>query len=73
MITHQNIIDRLEALGTEHSKAYEAEQDRQRKERASLQELCGGVGHFYTKADWPMSSLSGTRSCVFCKAWEPKA
>ena len=34
MITHQEIIDRLEALGTEHSKAYESEQARQRKERA---------------------------------------
>ena len=73
MITHQNIIDRLDALGTEHSKAYEAEQARQRKERASLQELCGGIGHFYAKADGPMSGLSSTRSCVFCKALEPKA
>ena len=49
VITHQDIIDRLEALGTEYSAAYKAERARQEKERASLQELCGGLGHFFAK------------------------
>ena len=71
VITHQDIIDRLEKLGKENSAAYATELARQRKERASLQELCGGIGHFYTKSDWPISALGRDRSCVFCKMDEP--
>ena len=71
VITHQDIIDRLEKLGKEHGAAYAAEQARQRKERASLQELCGGIGHLYAKSDWLNSVLARGRSCVFCKMYEP--
>ena len=71
MITHQDIIDRLEALGTEYGAAYKIEQARQEKERASLQELCGGLGHFYAKDKSDLGFFRNTRSCVYCNAAEP--
>ena len=71
MITHKDIIDRLEKLGKEHGAAYAAERARQRKERAGLQDACGGIGHFYANNDWLISALGSGRSCVFCKMDEP--
>jgi len=67
-ITHQDIIDRREALGREHSAAYKAEQARITKEEASLRELCGGIGHghFFARDD-VLLYPGGRRFCVFCK------
>ena len=72
MITHQDIIDRLEALGTEYSAAYKVEKARQEKERASLQELCGGLGHFFAKDKSFPNVLREQRFCVYCNSAEPK-
>ena len=72
MITHQDIIDRLEALGTEDSAAYKAEKARQEKERSSLQELCGGLGHLFAKDKSGFRVLENTRYCVYCYSAEPK-
>ena len=69
-LTHQDIIDRLEALGTDHSVAYKAEKVRQEKERANLKELCGELGHFYEKSNW-LHLTGDVRHCVFCKVLEP--
>ena len=69
-MTHQDIIDRMEALGLEHSAAYKAERARIAKERESLQELCGGLGHFWRGS--PEAFLApDLRRCVFCDAAEP--
>lgn len=62
-MTHQDIIDRREALGRERSKAYATEQARIAKELASLQELCGGLGHFFARSG---EFFDPTRRCVFC-------
>lgn len=72
-MTHQDIIDRMEALGKEHTAAYKAEVARIDKEKESLQELCGAIseGHFFAKRNslmWP----SGFRYCCFCGAGEPR-
>ena len=72
MITHQDIIDRLEALGIEHSAAYKAETAKQEKERASLEELCGGIGHFFAKDRSVFGFMGSSRICVYCNASEPK-
>ena len=69
MPTHQEIIDRLEQLGREHGIAYDAEIARQKSERASLQELCGGIGHIYAK-NRGLGFLGSTRQCVFCLSLE---
>lgn len=70
-ITHQDILDRAEALGQEYSAAYQAEKARLDKERESLRELCGGIGHVFGRGRallaWPVAR----RSCVFCGAPEP--
>jgi len=71
-ITHQEIADRIEALSHEHSAAYQAEQARIRKERGSLQELCGGVGHVLAK-DRSVITCFNVRVCAICGATEPKA
>ena len=71
MITHQDIIDRLEALGSEHGAAYKVEKARQEKERASLEELCGGIGHFFAKDKSSLGFLRSSRFCVYCNASEP--
>lgn len=71
MITHQEIINRLEVLGKEYSAAYKLEQQRQELERANLQKLCGGIGHVFAKPRNPLDFLSQGRECVFCKATEP--
>jgi hypothetical protein len=64
-ITHQDIIDRREALGKEYSAAYQRERARIDAEKASLQELCGGLGHFFAEYQGMHSHLYG-RQCVFC-------
>jgi hypothetical protein len=66
-LTHQDIIDRREALGHERSEAYQREQARIAAERKSLQELCGGLGHFYARSAHPFGT---ERCCVFCEASE---
>lgn len=71
-MTYQDIIDRIEALSREKSAAYRAEEARIKREHASLQELCGGLGHFYCKDRSPYG-FTGGRSCVFCLQPEPKA
>ena len=69
MITHQEIINRLEVLGKEYSAAYKLEQQRQELERANLQKLCGGIGHVFANPTDVYSSLLGKgRKCVFCRA-----
>lgn len=66
-MTRQDIIDRLESLGVEHSVAYKAERARIEKERESLQELCGGLGHFFAKDKaGPLFSCDDSRVCIFC-------
>jgi hypothetical protein len=64
-ITHQDISDRMDALGREHSAAYKLEVARIDKERASLQELCGRLGHFFKRNPLLPLSYRG-RCCVFC-------
>lgn len=71
MVTHQDIIDRLEALGTEYSAAYNIERARQEKERTSLLELCGGLGHFYANDKSGLFIHLDARFCVYCNAAEP--
>ena len=71
MITHQDIIDRLETLGNEYSAAYRAEQARQEKERDSIKELCGGLGHFFAKDRSTFGIRRNARVCVYCNASEP--
>lgn len=66
-ITHQEIIDRMESLGREHSAAYAAELARIDKERESLRELCGGIGHFFARTSDPFLIYGGKRVCVFCR------
>ena len=72
MITHQDIIDRLETLGNEYSAAYKAEKARQERERASIEELCGGLGHFFAKDKSGFNILREQRFCVYCNPAEPK-
>ena len=69
MVTHQDIADRIEALGREHSKAYEIERARINAERSSLQELCGGVGHIWGSSE--LFVLTARRCCRICGAQEP--
>lgn len=72
-MTHQDIIDRLEALYREFSKAFAVEQARIKKERESLQELCGGIGHFFAKERGLVPSVFPRgRCCLFCDMPEPK-
>lgn len=71
-ITHQDIVDRLEALATEQSEAYLKESARIDKERESLREACGGIGHVYRNGDLHTLVLArfskNLRQCVFCGA-----
>lgn len=63
-MNHQDIADRLAALGREHGEAYQRERARIVKELESLRELCGGVGHIWGV---PMVVLFGSaRACVVC-------
>lgn len=66
-ITHQDIVDRIEALGRERSEAYERESQRIERERTSLQELCGSLGHAYGEPRGTFRVLN-TRECVVCGA-----
>lgn len=68
-ITHQDIVDRWEALSHERSIAYRLEESRINAERLALQELCGGIGHVFLKVD--SLRMSTHRECAFCKAQEP--
>lgn len=67
-MTHQDIIDRMEALGREYGAAYRAEQARISKEKESLQELCGGIGHFFATPQ--TLHFEQGRQCVFCRKSE---
>lgn len=69
-MTHQEIIDRIESVGAEHSKAYAAEQARIAAELKSLMELCGGLGHTFAKDRNGFFGHS-VRICVFCRKPEP--
>jgi hypothetical protein len=60
MPTKQEIVDRMRALGREHSAAYERERARIEAERKSLRELCAAGGHVFGFSRW------GGRACVFC-------
>lgn len=48
-ITHQDIVDRLEALDKEQTEAYRREVERIDRERESLRELCGSLGHIFAR------------------------
>ena len=67
-MTHQEIVDRMEALGVESSAAYREAMARINKERESLQELCGGLGHVWGAP--PLWKAGGYRACVVCHAPE---
>lgn len=68
-ITHQNILDRVEALGGEYSAAYRLELARINKERQGLQELCGGLGHIWGKSDFAIPVVGPV--CRICGAHKP--
>lgn len=79
-MTHQEIINALEAIGDEHSAAYKLELARINAERARLQDLCStagheAVGHVYAKSkDLFVSAYPRSkRECIFCQAQEPTA
>lgn len=72
-MNHQDIADRLDALRREESAAYKIEKARIEKERESLRELCGGIGHIFARPEpkgpgWFF--LFGTVDCVVCKTWK---
>lgn len=73
-ITHQDIVDRIADLASQQFDAWKAEQARIAKERESLQELCGGLGHIFGEpkpfALNPASDAFGGRRCVFCEKRE---
>ena len=66
-MTHQDIVDQIQGLKTALSEAWKKERARIEAERLSLQELCGGLGHVFTRGDDPFASH---RRCVFCQAAE---
>lgn len=77
-ITHESIALRLEALGREQSAAVRSAAAPYEKERESLRELCGGIGHQYRK--WISFSVGGTAHagertelliCRVCDAYSP--
>lgn len=71
-MNHQDIVNRVEALGKERGAAYAAELARIDKERASLLELCGGLGHVFKYPDFlVMPAECRYRSCVCCGVREP--
>ena len=72
-ITHQDIVDRRQALDRVHSEAYSRELDRIKKEKLSLQELCGGLGHVFAAGDYAVTRAKPRRHCVFCYHAEPEA
>lgn len=75
-ITHQDIIDRRAELDQQwldaFRKARQAADAVVTKERESLRELCGGLGHVYAKVESasPLGIGSCPRYCVFCNAKE---
>lgn len=69
-MTHQDIIDRADALNKEHSKAYADERARIQKERESLRGLCGGIGHLFGTPIYG-APTDGGMQCVCCGAWKP--
>jgi hypothetical protein len=64
-MTHQEIIDRLEAAAREHGVRAAASRAVFEKERSSLQELCGGLGHLFGYASMT-SAVLGCRQCLCC-------
>lgn len=48
-ITNREIVERMDALSVEDSRAYAAERARIAKEKQILHELCGGLGHLYSR------------------------
>lgn len=69
VMTHQDIVDRLQAVTSEQSAAYLTERARVQKDRESLQELCGGIGHVF-RLNVAYFSLVPKRTCVFCDCAE---
>jgi len=86
-VNHQDIADRYRSLDDEELAALKAEKARIERERQSLQELCGGMGHIYTKVenllgDWFTIGSDGSsdssekrrampRRCAVCGRSEP--
>jgi hypothetical protein len=67
-ITHRSIMDRLAELGRAEAAAREVAAAPFKKERDSLQEACGGVGHLWSAPD--AFSFGLKRVCVVCRAKE---
>jgi len=66
-MTHQEIIDRREAIARERYRLIMAQQAKFDAESRSLEELCGGIGHIH--GDAPFFN-GGGRCCVVCGARE---
>ena len=75
-ITHQQIADRAAELDEQYldvfNKAQKAAEAVVGKERESLRELCGGIGHVFKVSRFSLNP-SKTRYCVFCGECEPKS
>jgi len=65
-ITHADIAERMRELG---SKAAIGDPARIAKERASLQELCSGLGHQFKQPGWT-GTVKPPRVCSVCQAKE---
>ena len=65
-MNHQDIVDRRESLGTEQSRALQTENARIQRELASLQELCGGMGHIYVHLKGTWNTMMPNRICAAC-------
>jgi hypothetical protein len=72
-MNHQEIADRLDALITETSEAYKRDLARIAKERESLVEMCGSLGHVYKHSrDLIFAGGKGGKlSCCICGANQP--
>ena len=74
-ITHQQIADRVVAIDAEQRTAERAAAAIAAKpyerERASLQELCGGIGHVFVHPQFAL--LGSGRRCAACELAEPGA
>lgn len=74
-ITHQDIVDRREALHREGRAEVEQVQARVdarvRKELDSLRELCGDIGHVFAQSPFYEFGRKPGRCCVFCMGSEP--
>jgi hypothetical protein len=69
--THQEIADAIARLNTLHAKEHDDLRARQRREYHELREMCGVIGHIYTKGSSLV--LNCGRVCAVCSTREDAA